>query len=349
MRTTFADIKNSRIPKMLGLCATDSKLLDWTNESIQRLLNRGKWLGTTQRMVMCLNQDCITLPRQVMSIEVGWVCNRPLDIKSVWFEYLDGGPWLQQDNSCSTDGTTNTGCFCWGGSQTCYPQCYARGTNYPAFADFLGQYSTTVKEKFRVYCDNPNDVGKTILLQFYDGNGNWVLTNNGATNGELITLALPYVDSTNYCTNFVAAQKEVTLGNVRLYAVNTIDSSQRQIAIYEPDETNPCYTRVVIPNLSKVGACSGTCSTTKVTLIVNLQFIPIRQDTDWLIIGNLPAIKDMCLSLRHRENNNFSQAEAYEASAIRELEMELGKSMGDAMSQPINWQGSYDAGERNII
>lgn len=285
-----------------------------------RLLPKGKWVGTLARYQICANFACFSWPRAIETIEAFAICNGPGTVRSGWYEFADFG-WGQIHSD-----------YCVGN------QLIDRG-HAPAFDDITG-----TNKKIRVYCDLSVDVGKSILLQGYDENGNWILTNNGETNGEEVVLAMPYVDTDNLFTGLTGVQKEVTKGNVRLYELNTSTSAQKPLAIYEPDETLPEYRRSLVPGLTNRGVCCGTdaseCEKKTVTVIAKLKFIPVVNETDWVMIGNVPALKDMCQSIQKREDNLIAEALAYEASAVRELEAELSSFYGDGTVDPIRSMNS---------
>ncbi len=140
-------------------------------------------------------------------------------------------------------------------------------------------------------------------------------------------------------------QKPDTNGVVRLYEYNTDTATQRALAYYEPDETVPQYRRSLIAGIGSGGCTSGECETKTVTVMAKLRFIPVVNDTDYLPIGNIPAIKDMVQSIRKMENNLFEEAKAYEASAINELDRELREHLGDGAKIQMTVTGSCQFGE----
>lgn len=319
MRTTLAYIRSStQIPKVLQLCASDSTgaLQRYLNESVLRLLPRGQWRGTVLLYRLCPAANCITWPRQVESILAFSVCDQPLTIRSHWYEFLGYGPGnISVGSDCSGDKLKDRGLAV-------------------AFDDICGE-----DKKIRVYCDNPNDAGKTILLQGYDSNRNWVLTDNGDTNGELVTLAMPWTDTDTIWmpAGLVGVQKALTRGVVRLFELDTVNALQRPLAIYEPDELVPEYRRSVVPGLTRHGAgsnSSDTCTQPTVTVLAKLKFVPVQSETDYLLIGNIAALKDMCQAIKKREDNLIGEAIAYEQSAVAVLEQELSNFHGDGTQDP---------------
>lgn len=325
MKTTVQQLKASRIPQVLGLCSDDVRVLDYANEAMQRLMSRGKWVGTFQRMLICTSQGCLTWPRQVETIEAIALCDVPVTIRNEWFEFLSNGTGLQSADSCGI-------------------QLFDRGT-FCTFNDIAGQ-----NKKIRVYADVTEAAGSKILLQGYDENGIWIRTEVGGewVDGEYVDISTTPTNSTKLFTSLTGVQKPATNGIVRLYEFNVDDSTQRAIAIYEPDETVPSYRRSLLTGLTGFGGCCGQsedCDDKPVTVMAKLKFIPVRVDTDYLPIGNLAAVKDMCQSIKKLENNLFEESKAYEASAINELDQELRSYLGDGAKIVMTVSGASQFGD----
>ena len=326
MRLTLGQVRNTMIPKVLNLCDNDSSglLAKYLNEAVMRLLPKGKWRGTLARYKFCTAEACITLPRQIESVEAFAICRDPGMIRSQWYEFMDYGPGQIKYDDCGPDMLVDRGLAC-------------------AFDDIV-----TTGSKIRVYCDLAADVGKTILLQGWNSDANWVLTNTSADactagtvrNGELVTLAMPYVETTTTWLKggLAAVQKDTTCGPVRLYE-SPVSGAIRPLAIYEPDETLPEYRRYMIPGIATRAQCCNTtdasCEKKWVTVLGKLAFVPVSKDTDFLLIGNIPALKDMVMSIKKREDNLIQEAVAYEMSAVRLLEEELSNYYGDGTVDPI--------------
>lgn len=321
MRTTLADIRETNIPQVLGLCPTDTsgRLQRYLNEAVVRLLPRGQWRGTVVRYRICTSANCITWPRQVESIIAFAICDSPGEIRSHWYEFLGYGPGMASADWCSGSKLIDRGLAV-------------------AFDDICGE-----NKKIRVYCDLPADEGKTVLLQGWDQYRNWVLTDSGDTIGEEVTMAMPYVDTTKIWmpAGLSNVQKPITKGNVRLFTIDTVTGLQAPLAIYEPDETRPEYRRSFVPGIHTDFHCCNDgetpddCEDKTITVLAKLKFIPVRLETDYLLIGNYAALKDMCQAIKKRENNLIAEALAYEASAVAELERELSNFHGDGTIDPV--------------
>lgn len=326
MRTTLADARDpnlSNIAQVLQLCPDDTRIRGYLNRAIRQLLPMGNWRGTVVRYRLCVNSSCLTWPRQIETILAFARCNIPGTIRSHWYEFLGYGPGqLGPDEWCG------------------WNQLIDRDLA-PGFDDICGE-----DKKIRVYLDNPSDAGKTILLQGYDENRNWVLTDDGDVNGELITLQsapTTYVDTDTVWSNWTGAQKQVTKGAVRLYELDTSTGLQRPLAIYEPDETRPQYRRSLVPGLADSVSCCGVpedCTDKTITVLAKLAFVPLMAETDYLLIQNLDALQDMCQALKKKEDNYVAEALAYQASAVSILERELENFHGAGTSDPIASQNS---------
>lgn len=311
------------------MCPDDPRIPKYLNEAVIRLLPRGQWRGTVVRYQVCLTDDCISWPRQIETILAWAQFNGPGIIRSHYYEFLGFGPGLF--SSCSNAlGTTWSygGVACGSGGQL-----VDRGLAV-AFDDLCGANKT-----IRAYIDYPVDEGEVLLLQGLDSNGNWILTDGGEVNGEELSLALPYVQSTKTWRALSGVQKPVTKGPVRLYEYDTVTGLQRLLAVYEPDETLPEYRRSLVPGLSCSSGCGsttdGVCEQKRVTVLAKLKFVPVRLETDYLLIGNTAALKDMVQAIKKREDNLISESVAYEQSAVAELERELSNFHGDGTSDPV--------------
>ncbi len=331
MRTTLRQLKASRIPNALGLCSDDPRVVEFSNEAMERLMTMGKWVGTYQRALFCVNNGCLTFPRQVETIEAIALCNTPVTIRNEWFEFLANGTGLQSADSCGV-------------------QLFDRG-NACTFNDIAGQ-----NKKIRVYADVSEEADSQILLQGYDENGIWIRTQVGDewVDGEYVAISTSPTNSTKLFTSLTGVQKPITNGNVRLYEFNVDDSTQRAIAIYEPDEEVPSYRRSLLTGMTNWGGCCGNnddCDSKPVTAMAKLRFVPVRVDTDYLPIGNIGAVKMGVMAVRKEENNLWSEAEQYWASAVRILNEELKSHLGDGAKVQMTVSGASQFAEsvQNLI
>src|SRR5688572_3174498 len=268
----MADLKNSRVPLAVGLCATDERFSDFVNEAEQRMMALGNWVGTQGQHLMRVINGKITWPRHVLAPNAVSLCGCTLDIRDAWFEHISNGPGLQ-DEACG------------------HHQVIDRGISV-AFDDVdaegLGD------KKIRIYCDLSVDVGKTVTLQGTDENGSRVMTlvSGSWIDGEQIILAQsPGTLSTKKYTKLLGAIKEPTSGWVRGYEVDAgTGLNTKPLFVYDPSETLPAYRRSVIAGYGEEDASDVRT----VTAWCNLRHIDVRRDpdvndNDYLVITSIPA------------------------------------------------------------
>ena len=316
MKLTLGDIKTN-IGRLLSMGATDARVVDYINEAQQRLMYQGKWPGTYVRYAVTNSSGTITWPRQLETIETVAIDDLPGVVRNEWYEFLESGPGLRDSADCDSYTLIDRG-------------------EAPCFSDLNG-----TDKKLRTYTSVTADAGLKVLLQGYDQNGDWIRTQDPATNawrdGEEVVLTSTYIDTTNFFSTLSAVQKPVSEGNVKLYERDTTNSTQRLIADYQPSETRPTYRRSLISGLEDNDDAV-------VTVTGKLRFTPAVADSDWLHIGYEAAIKEMVMSIRKAENNLVKEAEAYEARAVKLLQEQLMHHLGDGAVAIPRFQNSNTFG-----
>jgi len=315
MKVTLGTAKE-RIAKHLNLCATDSRTTDYINEAQRRLIESGKWKGTYGKFTLCATNGCIAWPRQIETIETVAVCSNPGTVRNGWFEFVESGYSLMSNKD-------NIGY-----------QLLDRGES-PTHSDLSG-----AGKQLRVYAFLEADAGKTITIQGYDSNNNWVRTlksGSGATavyqDGEVVTLVNGYVDTTTSFKSVTNVLKDTTQGNVQVYEItDAVTPTLVDIATYQPDETLPSYRRSMIPSLGGAAGCQdGDEKRVPVTVIAKLRFINAVNDTDVLMVSDLYAVKNMAIAIKLEENRDFGAAAEYRNLAYDSLQNQIANHMGDGV------------------
>lgn len=329
-------------PSVTGYTVTDTRLIMKLNEAQRRILAKGKYVGTVQAYQICAHANCLTWPRQIETIEAAWKCGYPVSLRNQWFEALPHGYGRQPVQfSCSGD-------------------LIDRGRGFCCFDDI------TTPSQIQLYPTYAADFGQRVLLQGRDNNGNWIRTVNGTVNGVYVTLGptaySTALDDSNTPILFaqpglVAVQKPATRGPVRAFGYDPTGLQPlRALSYWEPDETLPDYRRSVVPGLVRTGL-SGTASecnqcggaSITFTVMAKKRFIPVAQGTDFFIIQNLPALKEMVIAIVKAERGLIDEAEAHEARAVRLLEEELSSYEGNGVVEPIKVDGYTFAGGENYL
>lgn len=313
------------IAKAAQICEDDPRVLEYLNRGVRRLLKKGKWVGTLVAYRICANNDCLTWPRQIQTIELAAVCDKPIKVRNSWYEFNESGPGIQS-------GTSGL-------------KLVDRG-EHCAFDDITGGETD---RKIKIYADVAEGSGKYIILQGYDQNGNWIRTQVSGSwiDGERV--AIPAAAnlqslSTKYFSKLSRVIKDETNGAIRLYEYNASTSANvRALAIYEPDETLPSYRRSYLPGLSQVRRGSE-CESATVDVIAKLRFVPVFQENDFLIIGNIDALEEETRALVHFDNKNYPDAYRQEGVAVKLLDEELSAFNGDGPVMVVRVEGNETFG-----
>lgn len=328
MRLTLADVRASRIPKVLGVCATDPRVAEFVNDATQRLLTKGHWWGSYARIRICATEGCLTMPPQVAAVERASICGGPIRVHDQWYEFLENGFGVRNGGPSSSSSSTGG---CWGGCSG-LGEALQRGT-FPTFADVRG-----TNKKLTLVCDMEGDVDKNVLVLGYDENDNWIRTEQGGVikDGELVPLAQSAgTETDHYFTVVTDIQAPNNLdGQWWLYEKDVDEGTLRMLGHYQYFETRPNYQRYFFPGIPSGSDSEGNCTLTTVEMIAKLEFIPVKNDTDYLLIGNLPAIKEMsrAIMLSEKEPDMEKAGNILDAGmklALRELDTELNHYLGE--------------------
>lgn len=333
MRITLADVRQSRLPGVIGKCAADLPYIAAAvNAATQRLINSGGetgwWCGWSRVVFNVTSTNpYITLPRSMARIINLDVCKQPIRTRNEFYEFLPGGIGLMPRSN-------------WPDFYSPIIEGYERGV-VPTMVDLPGT------QVLRAYLTNSADVGKRLLITGLDANGNdiYTLDNGNNVRGVFLTLASPFVNTAFPLSTIDSVQKDVTLGDVVLKSVDPVSGAETTLSRYAPTEVNPAYRRYMITQLPNGCCTSGQATTLQITALAKLEYIPVYLDTDQLIISNIEALIAECQAIRYEAmdtTNALTLAQAAHMRAIRQLQNEQRHYLGEqrlAVQIDIN-QGS---------
>jgi hypothetical protein len=252
------------------------------------------------------------------------ICESAVQINNQFYEYLYAGVGPK-----SYSGTTTcSGC--------CSPiAVFDRGV-YPTCRDL-----SDPPKLLRAYASDVRDIGKRLLIKGLDDNYRVIRdTDNGLdVDGLFMTLSSPFTDSASQFTEIKGIIKDYTYGDVMLYEVDMNTGAQTLLATFMPNEPAPVYRRYYLDNLPDSCCCTGT--TIQVDGLAKLDFVPISQDTDFLLLGNLEALKEECESIFYSEKDSMQAQQMSEykhKKAIKLLQNELVHYLGrerPAINMPL--------------
>lgn len=344
MKLTLAEAKPT-IARVLRMTQTDSRVVDYINDAQQALLNHRRtanWWGTYKQLQITVTDGLITWPRCVARVDAIAPCDSPLRMRNQWYEFLEGSFVRPADSDCCS----TQGCVC----QTPIP--FDRGTS-PLISDIVG-----VDKKIRARWTLPTaDTGKKVLIKGKDENGDTIYSEYPPGSGTYIEgfyitcVAAPaFVDSpatfqegTSYISAVDSVLKDDSVGMLRLYELDTT-GTERLIASYEPNEKAPEYRRTYLYPFTSVGpqsTCTGcTCTTKIIKAMVKLEFIPAVNDSDFLMISNLRALKLAVMSIWKEEQNLFDESDVYMNGRINPLtKSRQGGAIGELLAEQHTKEG----------
>lgn len=316
--------------KAVNICpSTDARVASYINRAVERLLMEGEWKGTTQTFRLCVTAGgCITFPREIETPMAAAVCCSPIPIRSSWFEFSENGYGPIANDSNCLGALIDRGEAC-------------------TFDDVVG-----TGKKLAVYADKNEGTGKTITIQYYDSNGQFVRTQVGGEwiNGEQLSIpstagTYVYTSLEVYPGQIYSVAKSKTNGVIRLFEYKVSDGSLRPLAYYQPDEEVPVYRRSLVPVLA-----NGDCTQQSLIVAAKLRFIPVVNPEDLLVISHREAIRLACRAVFQEENELHNEAAINWAQALRCLGMQLSHyKKGEAVTLRVQSSSTWGGGVANVV
>lgn len=269
------------------------------NQVIDRLSNMGMWKGLLKASLYGFGTNgrgFITLERgdeSIVGVDVG---NAPRMVRSQFYEYSPSGFGFLPENRHGCGGLIDMG------------------------DGYVTQADISAAATLRLKLEDPADAGKTVRLFGKDQDGEEIFSATGHK-GITLTTASPSSTTTQVFTEITGIQFEFMNGYSTLWQV--IDGVETQIGVYAPGETRPCYRRY------KTGIIGDqTC----IRVFCRRRFVPLVAPTDWVIPGNIGALKMGLQALTHEDAGRLEEAEGLWGKASQLLDQELATLRGSAQT-----------------
>jgi hypothetical protein len=151
------------------------------------------------------------------------------------------------------------------------------------------------------------------------------LTDGAWVNGVTVTAANPIGQTTALVTKIDSVVREATEGMAYLYEYDPSTTKLRMLASYEPNETNPSYRHMRMPaiNCAPYYTDANDAKYWQFEALVKLQYIPVANDNDFLLIDSLDALALAIQAIKAEEANDDDLAEKKWFKAIQDLNFEL--------------------------
>lgn len=345
---------------------TDPRVLVRTNNAIQELMNEGAWSGVVDRWHINTVDGRIVLPPQLDMLLEFTADGVPMQIMSRWAEFVAYGPGPATDLLARNNNWGwGTGWKWWrcGGmdvldrgespvqNEIPVPNdvscaCATNGSG----VEFAGpwvirQYANPLTEEA---------VGAYSTIQGLDENGLVVRSsiNNGSgvewINGVQLAISSgsSFAETTQTFSKITAYTKPETNGYVRITAWNGV--TEVELSNYEPWETTPSYHVYFSPFLQARREAANPCC--RVVLArARRRFVPVAEDTDILIIGNILALQEMVIAQWKREAGALDEYAAHKATAVDLMKKESMSYNGKVRTPAMTFQRGFSLGELPAI
>jgi hypothetical protein len=281
------------------------------SDAIRLLNNTGIGDVNLGEVEICSCDGCLTLPRDVGTVLGVDVCGNPTLLADQFFRYHINGPGARAGGACGV--ITEMG-----------QVCTFRDPAYPAYLTAEVTSAADNNKKLRVFATRA-DNGQKIFTPGPDGK---------LYEGFLVPLIYGYPQrnpNVPALGRIYRISKEATKDFVKLYAVKESDgTSQTLIGEYEPQETEPTYRRIRVPN--------------KAATLVKYKKadLEVRSLRDWINVDNRQALLLACRSIKFFMDDKYDSAETAKAAAVKiwSEQIEAQRPSGPRVPQIIN--GTYE-------
>ena len=295
----LSDAKASyEIRSVASACPDSADFLSLVNAVTERLMDIGNFWNTEWLMRLCISSCEVTWPRSVGTVLAVRFCrHNQTPIHNLWWEII---------------GTGNCGGF--------GPGIGLRDGNP---APTYNKVSGTQGKLIRYYPVKNVDIGKTITLygKKYGGQPLMEFVDGAWRQGITLTAAAPFGTTTVLVTEITSVVREASAGPMYLYEYDASTDLLRDLAYYEPNETNPRYRTSIIGNSCAIPFCTDDngAKTARLEAVVKLNYQPLVNDNDFLLIDSYAALKLGIQAIRLEEANDDAGALAKWMAAVAVL------------------------------
>lgn len=290
--------------RQIGNLFTTDDFDNLLDQALERLVNSGLWKGAISYCAFPTINDYFSLPYPFLSV-IGanfFLC--PVPVFGQFHDFVIGGPGLPLNPSTAPPR---------GGIIEDLGDGYATTSDPPTAGSTIYIQTDLMIDngkQFRVY-------GISNGLEVFDvhGAGMYLNVNTSETTVfDFVTGLQPPLNDDG---------SSAMIGGYTLYSVAP-DGARTSIGYYYPNQTYPSFRRY------RIGTTSSTSSSipNAVTVLVRKRYIPIFKDTDWVIPGNVGALKFAMQAIDSENSKN--SAESFWSNAIAALNQELHATRGSA-------------------
>ena len=291
-RLTVSDCRNALYTEVDATDINSALFLPALNEVVERFINSGKWKGQTPLVTIPVNGlNYFSLPRWYISVLVMSYLRCPVPVFTPFYQFSESGPGMLPDADAWSGVLIDLG------------------------DGFVTQYDIATAGTLRLAVSNSADAGKVIRLYGLDENGVEVYSPDGSL-GLNVTLANPTVTTTQQFSLVNGVQAPANI--LAPWTLSVINSgTPTLLSTYYPGETTPRYRRYQTGQLEEA-----------VKLICNRRYVPLRNETDWVIPGSISALRYGLKMLRYEGAGQLVEASQAFDRALDFLNQEAKSARG---------------------
>ncbi len=337
IRRTFGQVRAqlAAIAGQSSIPVTDNLLMGYVNDAIFELANEGDWPGVVDRWYFAFDQVTaeVCLPYELERLIDVTVDDVPLEIRSPWYEFVQYGPGIQREADTVRSTRRSWVNVVMDRGEQCVRQ------QLPLVG---GPWTLRVESSVdedpdaRVNIQGLDDDGLIIRSQsITDGtSGDW-------TNGIDLTIGTSGDSSSQPFSVVQAFKKPATNGYVKLLATNGTDTIE--LSNYAYNETSPSYRKYFIPHLWRP-QLAPAYRPRVILARCRRRFVPIAEDNDVLMIGNVLALGEMMIAQWYRTMPDRTEFATHKVNAIDIMRKEAMAYMGKSRTPGLTFSRGFPVG-----
>lgn len=292
-RFTVADLRTALYTEVDATDINSALFLPALNEVVEYFTYNGAWKGNTPKVTIPASDGFFTLPRWYQSVLALRYQKVPLPIFTQFYQFSESGPGELVDTDAFYGVLEDMG------------------------DGFCTQSDISTAGTLRVTVGGAGDAAKVLRLFGTDASGNVIFDSTG-NQGLNITTVNPSADTTQVFATVTGIQAP---SNMTLpWTLSVVNSgTPTQIGSYYPGETRPSYKRYMVGQTDEA-----------IHTICRRRFIPLVAETDWVIPGNLRALRYGLKGLAFEKAGQIAEADAAFSRALGFLNDEAKASRGGA-------------------
>jgi hypothetical protein len=312
-----------------GLPVTDAAVVSRINRAVEELMNEGEFPNIVDRWRMVSVDGMVVLPTFLDRLIQINVRGRPQTVASPWYQFVAYGPGTREDQQGFGRWWVDDAMIIDRGERPVRHDLPLVGGPwklriYASVAEANGSYCTV---------QGTNEDGEIIRTQV---SGDWI-------NGERIAInhAVSYVESVESFQTISVFTKPETNGYVRMTAWDGL--VETELSNYEPSDTVPSYHHYFsqwlydlnAPDDSPLRVIQARC---------RKRYKPVAEDTDALLISNLPALCEMVIAQYKRDADDMASYSAHKATAVDLMVKEANSYRGKSRIPGLTFQRGFAIG-----